>query len=292
VQPAEIARAQAAAISIASALGLTTDDAVALHNSNKLTLRLLPCDVLARVAPAAEQVALFEVELAQRLAEAGCPVAAPEPRVAPDAYERDGFVVTLWTHYPPTAREIPPADYAAALARLHAGMRAVEFTTPHCTDRVDSALRLLASRELTPALADGDRELLADTLHRLRRVVAAHSEEQLIHGEPHPGNLLVTTDGPVFIDLETCCRGPREFDLAYAPDEVADHYPDVDRALLHQCRILMLAMITTWRWDRDDQFPDGLRRGAEWLGQLRVALDHATAKSDGTDPGASASVRG
>ena len=136
MQPAEIARAQAAAISIASALGLTTDDAVALHNSNKLTLRLLPCDVLARVAPAAEQVALFEVELAQRLAEAGCPVAAPEPRVAPDAYERDGFVVTLWTHYPPTAREIPPAlrlghaavaGFPGARLRPHAPARAVHL---------------------------------------------------------------------------------------------------------------------------------------------------------------------
>jgi hypothetical protein len=32
-------------------------------------------------------------------------------------------------------------------------------------------------------------------------------------------------------------------------------------------------MITTWRWDRDDQFPDGRRLGVEWLGQIRAALD-------------------
>ena len=46
-------RAVAAARSIASALGLTVDDATVLHDSNKLALRLLPCDVVARVAPAA-----------------------------------------------------------------------------------------------------------------------------------------------------------------------------------------------------------------------------------------------
>ena len=83
MQPSELQRALGAAMSTASALDLTVDDAIVLHDSNKLTLRLLPCDVLARVAPAALQVAQFEVELAQRLAESGCPVAALERRVDP-----------------------------------------------------------------------------------------------------------------------------------------------------------------------------------------------------------------
>ena len=82
-------------MSIASSLGLAVDDAIVLHNSNKLALRVLPCEVLARVAPVAHQVAQFEIELAQRLVESGCPVAALEPRVEPRVYERDGFVVTL-----------------------------------------------------------------------------------------------------------------------------------------------------------------------------------------------------
>jgi len=98
MQASEVSRAVTAAMSIASSLGLTVDDAIVLHDSNKLTLRLLPCDTLARVAPVADQVAQFEVELAQRLAEAGCPVAALEPRVEPRVYEREGFVVTLWTY--------------------------------------------------------------------------------------------------------------------------------------------------------------------------------------------------
>ena len=55
-------------MSTASSLDLTVDDAIVLHDSNKLTLRLLPCDVLARVAPVAHQVSQFEVELALRLA--------------------------------------------------------------------------------------------------------------------------------------------------------------------------------------------------------------------------------
>src|SRR4051795_3698660 len=116
MQASEVPRAVAAATSMVSSLGLTVDDAIVLHDSNKLTVRLLPCDVLARVAPVAYQVAQFEIELAQRLAERESPVAALEPRVEPRVYEHDGFVVTLWTYYgPATPGEVAPADYADAL---------------------------------------------------------------------------------------------------------------------------------------------------------------------------------
>src|SRR3954453_24034293 len=50
MKASEVQRALAAAMSIASSLDLTVDDTIVLHDSNKLTLRLLPCDVLARVA--------------------------------------------------------------------------------------------------------------------------------------------------------------------------------------------------------------------------------------------------
>jgi hypothetical protein len=275
MKASEVQRAVAAATSIAAALDLTVDDAIVLHNSNKLALRVLPCDVLARVAHVGHEVAQFEVDLAQRLAETDSPVAALEPRVAPRVYERDGFVVTLWTYYEPvTPREVSPVDYANALGRLHAGMRKLDVTAPHFTDRVAEAQQLVASRDHTPELADDDRALLSTTLRSLRRAIGDRgAAEQLLHGEPHPGNVLSTKNGLLFIDLETCCRGPVEFDLAHVPEEVSERYPDVDHELLRECRILMLAMIATWRWDRDDQFPNGRRMGAELLSQVRAALD-------------------
>ncbi|MGQ4269321.1 phosphotransferase [Nocardiopsis changdeensis] len=274
MRAAQFPRAVAAATAIASSLGLAARDAVVLHDSNKLTLRLLPCDVLARVAPTAEQVARFEVDLARRLVGAGCPVAALDPRVEPRVHERDGFTVTLWTyHEPVTSHAVPPADYADALERLHSGMRGIDLPAPRFTDRVRDAQRLVADRDRTPALTDPDRELLGDTLATLKRTVGERGgAEQLLHGEPHPGNLLTTREGPLFVDLETCCTGPVEFDLAHAPEEVGAHYPGVDHDLLRDCRILVLAMVATWRWDRDDRFPDGHRMGTEWLARIRAAL--------------------
>jgi aminoglycoside phosphotransferase (APT) family kinase protein len=275
MKPSEVQRAVAAATSIAAALDLEVNDAIVLHNSNKLALRVLPCDVLALVAHVGHEVAQFEVDLAQRLAETDSPVAALERRVEPRVYERDGFAVTLWTYYEPVSpRGVAPAEYAQALARLHAGMREIDLPAPHFTDRVAEAQQLVTSRDHTPALADDDRALLSATLRSLRSAIGDRgAAEQLLHGEPHPGNVLSTKTGPMFIDLETCCRGPIEFDLAHVPEEVSECYPDVDHELLRECRILMLAMIAAWRWDRDDQFPNGRRMGAELLRQIRAALD-------------------
>jgi Ser/Thr protein kinase RdoA (MazF antagonist) len=276
MQASEVPRAVAAALSSAAALDLTADDAIVLNDSNRLVLRLLPCDMVARVAHIAHQAgAAFEVELARRLAETESPVATLDPRVAPQIYVRDGFVVTLWTYYEPVSpREVAPAEYAHALERLHAGMRQIDNATPHFTDRVAEAQRLVGSRDHTPDLPDADRELLSTTLRSLRRaIVERGGAEQLLHGEPHPGNLLRTKHGLLFADLETACRGPVEFDIAYAPEAVSAHYQDADQQLIQQCRILMLAMIVTWRWHRDDDLPNGRRLGLTWLNELRAALE-------------------
>lgn len=71
-----------AAMSSASALGLSADDAIVLRGSNRLTMRLKPCDVVARITPMAYQAgADLEVEVARRLAETDRPVVALESRV-------------------------------------------------------------------------------------------------------------------------------------------------------------------------------------------------------------------
>jgi Phosphotransferase enzyme family len=256
---------------VASGLDLAVAEARVLHNSNKLALRLVPCDVFARVAFAGSERFQAELEIGRRLAEVEAPVASLEPRVEPCVYERHGFVVSLWTYYEQAPREVSPADYATALARLHAGMATVDVTVPHFSDRVAEAQQLVASPDRTPALEDSDRTLLSSTLRSQTRAIRERSPvEQVLHGEPHSGNLLNTRSGPLFIDLETCCRGPVEFDLAHVPEEVCECYSGTDQELLRRCRLLVLAMVAAWRWDRNDQFPNGKRAGRELLGALRA----------------------
>lgn len=267
-----VSRAQAAATALAEGLDLAVATVTVVHNSNKLALRLLPCDVFARVAPGGQEVAALELELAQRLSAIGSPVAAPEPRVPARVYECDGFAVTFWTYYPSsTVDRVSVTDYADALQRLHAGMREVTTATPHFMDRVAEAEYVVANPEQTPDLSDQHRELLATTLQAARRGIASlGAAEQLLHGEPHPGNVLCTSYGPRFIDLETCCLGPVEFDLAHVPEDVCAHYPGVDHRLVNECRRLVLAMVAAWRWDARDEFPNGRAAGLDILGRLRA----------------------
>ncbi len=275
MEASETRRAVETARATASALGLQTDDAIVLHDSDRITLRLTPCDVLVRVAPSAHRAdSEFEVEVARRLAEVDGPVAELDPRVEPRVHLRDGFALSLWTYYEPVGSEIAPADYADALLRHHAALRKVELEAPHVTERVAGALREVADRERTPALSGPDRELLSTTLGGLSAMIGGgEAGEQLLHGEPHPGNLLSTRRGPLFVDLATCCHGPIEFDLAHAPEEVAEHYPEADHDLVRQCRAVMWALFSTWRWRQDDQFPDRRRWRAEGLNRVRAALD-------------------
>ena len=300
MEPADVRRAVDAARTTASALGLQVGDAVVIQNSDRIAVRLTPCEVLARVTPLSlhdgrGQAGMeFEAEVARRLADTDSPVGELEPRVEPQVYVRDAFAITLWTYYEPVVADrrgggapeqlrmtsdLAPADYAHALVRLHAGLRQIDLAAPHITARVAGWAKTVGDREQTPELRDDDRELLGDTLRQADAAIdRSGSAEQLLHGEPHPENVLSTRRGPLFIDLGTCQRGPIEYDLAYVPDEVAEHYPGADHDLVHQFRILMWAGVATMRWNRHDQYPQRDYWRIEMLDQLRAALDRPRLK--------------
>ena len=283
----DVTRAIAAAISVATSLDLRAEDAIVLHHSNRLTLRLTPCDIVARVAPVEHGAAPLEVELAQRLANAGCPVGRVAPQADPLVYRRDGFGVTLWTYWDPVSPHTPPADYARALESLHVGMPRIDVPIPRFTGRILEAAAIVTNPDRSPELADDDRVFLSGRLDSLRRAIDGRGAmEQLLHGEPHQGNVINTKDGPLFIDLETCCRGPVEFDLAHVPTAVGEQYPNVEQGLLDDCRQLVLAMVAAWRWEVGDQFPNGRRFGEAFLRALHEGppwptLDQMNKRLDG-----------
>lgn len=267
----EVRRAVAAAMSTASELDLAVDDAIVLSDSNRLVVRLTPCDIVARVAPLTHFAsAEREVELVRRLAQMDSPIAGLDARVEPRVFLQDGFKIAMWAHFVPVARMLPPAEYAQSLARLHAGLRRIEVTTPHVMDRLAATRRDVASRDVTPDLADTDRALLANALRDLgRSILNRRAPEQLLHGEPHSGNILNTKNGPLFIDFENTARGPVEYDLAWVPSEVSQLYRDADQDLVGECRGVVLAIVAAHRWSRDDQHPSGRESGVAFLQALR-----------------------
>jgi hypothetical protein len=202
MEASEARRALAAAMSTASELDVAVDDAIVLSDSNRIVIRLTPYDAVARATPmthfaSAEQ----EVELVRRLAQLDSLVAPIDPRVEPRSFLHSGFKIAIWAYFEPVqSRRIPPAEYAQALARLHAGLRRIEVTTRHVMDRVAATQRDAAGRDVTPDLADMDR---AQHAARSGAIVNQRGAEQVQHGEPHPFNIFNTKNGPLFIDFET-----------------------------------------------------------------------------------------
>lgn len=275
MRPNQLRAAIETARSVATDLGFEAADATVLQDANRVAMRLLPCDVLVRVAPArSEESAWRELGIVAELARVGAPVAIPEPRIPPQVYLLDGFASTFWTYYETAGfGEATAAEYAEALARVHTGMRDVDVDLPHYSGRIAEARAIVERPDRSPDLSAGDRHLLLRALGETEdAILRLGAPEQLIHGEPHPGNLLMTAVGPRFIDFETCCRGPLEFDVVHAPAEVADHYPGLDPEVLGACRILSSALVAAWRWDRDDQFPDGQQMGMDLLREVRGAM--------------------
>ena len=144
------------------------------------------------------------------------------------------------------------------------------------TRRSDSSM----TPPITPRSQAPTASCSSTTSRTMRRaIIDRGAPEQLLHGEPHPGSLLRTRGGLLFVDLETCCRGPIEFDIAHAgvnasgpPTEVAALYPGADQSLVHDCWILMLAMVTVWRCEPGDDLPNGRAMATEWIRQLRAEL--------------------
>ena len=74
--------------------------------------------------------------------------------------------------------------------------------------------------------------------------------------------MLINANDVCFIDFETVCLGPHEWDLAHLPEAVAAEYPgDVDRELLAACRTAVSAKTAAFCW-ADAQRGD-LRQHAE-----------------------------
>src|SRR5205823_1263859 len=136
--------------------------------------------------------AAIELEVVRRLTETDSPVGKLDPRVAPRMYVRDGFAVTLWTYYKPfPSQALDPRDYARSLERLHAGLRLIDLPVPHFTDQVAEAQRLVDGPLNSPELPVADRELLINALRSLTKAILQRgAREQLLHGEPHAGNVL------------------------------------------------------------------------------------------------------
>lgn len=258
--PVEAANVDAAfliAADVARGFGLNVGQPMPLRSTNNAVAWLQPADVVAKVSVERNSRLGTELQVARQLCALGAPVVCPAPELPAVVHNRSGLEMTFWRYYvQPSAGEPSPERLALALTQLHAALGqfapGLKSTLPSYMEELDYVRSLLVHHAAVPALSTADRELLLNTfdkLHARLERTATLDRFIVLHGSPHSYNVLLTPAGPAFIDFETVCMGPLEWDLAHVTSEVEPFFGDRIRAdLLWSCRSMASVKAATLCW--------------------------------------------
>ena len=164
-----------------------------------------------------------EHQFALELAAAEIPVVAPIAVAGETLLQHGGFRFAVFPRRGGRWPELGTRDERAwmgrFIGRIHAVGRARAFAhRPELSiERFgdESFAELLENDWLPDHLVAGYETIVTDLLDAIEETFAAVGEyrELRIHGDCHPGNVLWTDDGPHFVDLDDCMRGPAVQDL-------------------------------------------------------------------------------
>lgn len=196
-----------AAVEVGRRLGLPADSPEVLARRSNVLVRLGPA--VARVPattrllrPGIQAWMARDVALSAFLAERDAPVIPPFE--APGPHLANGLPVTLWyfTRHDP-GHAFAPTEVGALLGELHAAMREYPGDLGAAGPLGDLA------RMLDLIGDDRLRDAAERVVARLPSLPA-----QPLHGDAHAGNLVLTEQGPRWLDFEDTWRGPLAWDLA------------------------------------------------------------------------------
>jgi len=130
--------------------------------------------------------------------------------------------------------------------------------------QLEEADELLCRPACVPRLRTEDRLFLRSLY---RSVVEALGDQTLesraLHGDCHPQQTMATSTGLVWLDFESACLGPREWDLAGMDRQAMKSYGSVDRPLLSVLKTARALCVTVWCWTQPDRDPE-IREAAEY----------------------------
>jgi len=264
-----------AAADVGRLFDIRSDDPVVIRETNNTVVWLRPHPVIAKVGTRADshEGLAREHEVAGALHLMGAPVAEPLTDASPTRHPATGFMVTLWRRldHDPTA-EVPGWQVHSSLCQVSEALAASRIVLPDFRIGLQRARSALNGDMHTMALPAQDLSLLLEVLDGLlpeldNRPLPQHA----LHGEPHEGNRLSTPSGIRWIDLESVCRGPLEWDLTFLSEDARRHYAEIDQPLFTMLSMLNSARVATWCGIASSaRFPEMRRYGQHHLDLLRA----------------------
>ena len=276
-----------AATELALESGVRPDRCEVLQDGNTLVVRLtetLVARVVQELDGPRQGMAWFsrETALARYLSAQGAPVIPLHPDLPPGPHERYGFPVNFWLFVNRIDAEPDPREVGRTLRQCHAALSGFKEELPQLAILHES-VAILQGRELFPAAT---QRMLLEHLQRSIFLLEP-GPHQPLHGDAHPGNLLLTTQGLLWTDWEDAFSGPVEWDLASllwnilildddqpTADAILDGYREEGGAwredVFRLCLVARAAVMTTWYPilypNPDAERREKLQRRLNWLG--------------------------
>lgn len=269
-------RAVGAASAVARRYGLRAPEPRVISDCNNTIVHLAPLPVIAKVCHTTERpcgpgALRRELEVGQLLAHAGAPVLPPSSELPAAVHEFGTQALTFWLYQEP---DIDPAIDCVvagrALRAVHEALATYCAPLPSFLDRqVKRTGRLLAEQITLSSLNRSDRAFLATEHHRLTRALTFRKlSHRVLHGDPHPGNFLVSRGRYLVIDFESVCSGPLEWDLSALPGGAEIGFPH-DPDLLALLRRLRSVCAAVWCMAQARRAPELGRIASLHLAVLR-----------------------
>ena len=248
-----------AAVTVAARFGIAAKEPRVLADGANIVVHLRPAPVVAKVAASTPAVRTDNQDWLQREL---------------DVSAFGGHMMSFWRYLPPAdaAGRLPPDEetIGSMLRDLHAVLRRYPRTLGTLTPLQD--IPAFLARPQTH-ISEERKAALAAAYQRLTAGLDPAAEQQVLHGDAGPGNLMATDQGWLWHDFEDTCSGPVAWDLAAStasrhqdgPRVLAAYRDPVDPGQLAVCEQLRRLHLTVWYNLYAERLPELGPRAAELL---------------------------
>lgn len=274
-QPLELELAAASEAAATAGLGTVTPKL--LHLGNHTSVRLIPWPIVARVS-SGPSFDYSDGSIERELTIGNCLAGRLAPSVRPADIEEpgphfvDGCAITFWAFVEgvPVTTEFDERMAAAALRTLHDALAVVSCDLPSFMEKITSCESILAHADVAPRLAPADRSFLQNVFQRLSSdLKGLGGTFRPIHGDSHVGNALMTGDSAIWMDLESVCVGPIEWDIGFLPPATWSAFNDADTTLIRTLADARSLCVATWCWAEFERSPATREAAMHHLAKLK-----------------------
>ena len=213
--PWSVDQARRAAVAALATVGQRPDELCLVRLGENAIFRTAPATVILRVArpTTSFQDVARAMNVASQLAESGLPVGAPALDWSQGPIATPYGTVAFWHYYEPSHQPTDFYEFGRTLRLIHETHIPLSLPQFDPFSATQTRLQNAEEHQLTPVA----------WIHRLRerafqvearvRAEANNSGLALVHGDAHSGNVIMSTNGFVLVDLDNLSYGLPIVDL-------------------------------------------------------------------------------